>query len=116
MKNNIPNETTKKELQRKWQEELKREKDEKGNKEFKEPNFTLLVSSLTMQAMIAMGKLESPITGKTSTNFEQARFLIDTLPVIKEKTGGNLTAEEEQFLENSIFHLRNNYLETKGKE
>jgi len=49
--------------------------------------------------MIAMGKLENPLTKKNEVNLEQARFLIDTLGVIQEKTKNNLNAEEEKLLE-----------------
>ena len=69
-----------------------------------------------MQAMIAAGKLENPVTRKTEKNLEQARFLIDTLEILKEKTKGNLAKEEENLLDDSLFNLRMMYVEEKEKE
>jgi hypothetical protein len=66
-----------------------------------------------MQAMIAMGGLENPITKKKEKNYGQARFLIDTLGIIQEKTKGNLTDEEAKVLEEYLFNLRMMYIKTK---
>jgi hypothetical protein len=68
-----------------------------------------------MQAMIAIGKLENPLNGKVERNLEQARFLIDTLGIIKEKTKGNLTPDESKLLDDSLFSLRTMYIEEKDK-
>ncbi len=109
------NELTQKELRKKWETYTTREKnrDDAGEKDKYQPDFSLLVSSLSLQAMIAMGKVKSPITGRKEENFKQARFLIDTLPVLREKTRGNLSKEEGNLLEEVIFHLRNNYLQIR---
>ncbi len=98
-----------------WKSQVEKERQETHEKDqvFHEPNFMLLISSLSMQAMIALGKLENPVTGKTEENLEQSRFLIDSISLLKEKTSGNLTTEEEKFLDDSLFHLRMNYIETK---
>ena len=110
------NEEIKKKVDEDWKRQVEKEKQQsqENQETFHEPNFTILVSSLSMQAMIAMGKLESPVTGKKEENLEQARFLIDTLGILKEKTQGNLTSEEEHFLEDSLFHLRMNYVEVQN--
>ena len=110
------NEEIRKKVDEDWKKQVEKEKQQsqKNQKTFHQPNFTILVSSLSMQAMIAMGKLESPITGKKEENLEQARFLIDTLGILKEKTKGNLTPEEEHFLDDSLFHLRMNYVEVQN--
>ena len=110
------NEEIKKKVDEDWKKRVEKEKKECQEKEetYHEPTFSILISSLSMQAMISMGKLENPLTGKKEENLEQARFLIDTLGILKEKTKGNLTAEEERFLEDSLFHLRMNYVEIKN--
>ena len=109
-------EEIKKKVDEDWKRQVEKEKQQsqKNQETFHQPSFTILVSSLSMQAMIAMGKLESPITGKKEENLEQARFLIDTLGILQEKTRGNLTPEEEHFLEDSLFHLRMNYVEVQN--
>ena len=110
------NEEIKKKVDESWKKQTTKEKDQmqQDNKEFHEPSFTILISSLSMQTMISLGKLENPISGAKEQNLEQARFLIDTLGIIQEKTKGNLTSEEILLLEDSLFHLRMNYVEAKN--
>lgn len=108
----------KKKVDWEWKAQIEREKKESAEKkeEYKEPTFTVYISSLVLQAMISLGRIESPITGKIEENLTQARYLIDTLALIKEKTKGNLTADEEKFLEESLFNLRMIYVEEKKKK
>ena len=63
--------------------------------------------------MIAMGKVKNPTTSTTESNYEQARFLIDTLALIKEKTTNNLSIDETTLLDDYLFNLRMMYLEGK---
>lgn len=86
---------------------------ENQNNNYHSPSFSIFLSSLTMQAMIAMGKIENPLTKKVEVNYDQAKFLIDTIEIIKEKTKNNLTPEEEKLLEESLYNLRMIYLEAK---
>ncbi|MFC1594442.1 DUF1844 domain-containing protein, partial [Candidatus Omnitrophota bacterium] len=65
-----------------------------------EVNLVNFVSSLSIQTLIALGQIESPLSGKKEKNIQQAQFLIDTLDMIKDKTIGNLTLDEANFLEN----------------
>jgi len=98
-----------------WKEEVDKEKDQIQDDSdlYHQPTFSIFLSSLTMQAMIAMGKLENPLTKKVETNLEQARFLIDTIAMIKEKTKNNLDQEEGNLLDESLCNLRMLYLEAK---
>ena len=75
-----------------------------------EANFSLFMSSLGLQASIALGLMPSPITKKTEKNLEQAKFLIDTLAMIQEKTKGNLTKDETETLERLLYELRMIYV------
>jgi len=111
-------ENIKKAVDENWKNQVEKEKQQAKEKQeaFPEPNFTILISSLSMQAMISMGKLENPITGKKEKNFQQARFLIDSLSILQEKTKGNLNPEEEKFLEDSLFHLRMSYVEAQNEK
>lgn len=80
------------------------------------PTFSIFVSSLGMQAMIALGKIENPLTKKMEKNSSQARFLIDTLQIIQEKTKNNLDKEEEKLLGEYLFNLRMVYVDETNKE
>ncbi|MCM8762939.1 MAG: DUF1844 domain-containing protein [Candidatus Omnitrophica bacterium] len=80
-----------------------------------EPTFNLFVSTLAMQVSIFLGAMPNPITEKKEENLPQAKFIIDTLDMLKTKTKGNLTPEEEKYLEEVLYNLRMFYLEkTKG--
>ena len=100
-----------------YKEQVEREKKEAedGLKNYYEPTFSLFLSSLSMQAMIFLGKIENPISKKIEKNLDQARFLIDTLGILKEKTKNNLTKEEERLLDEYLFNLRMLYVEEKSK-
>lgn len=100
-----------------WKSQVDKErKAAQVNKEaYHEPNFTIFITSLSMQAMIALGKLENPLTNKLDKNYDQARFLIDTLGILKEKTKNNLTPEENNLLEDVLCNLRTVYINEKGK-
>lgn len=108
-------EEKKKKVDESWKEQIAKEtKDTQGKKEdFHKATFAIFLSSLGMQAMIAMGKLENPLSGKAETNYDQARFLIDTLEIIKEKTKNNLNSQEETLLNDYLFNLRMMYVEAK---
>ena len=91
---------------------MNQEKDE--NKKI-EPNFSLFVSSLSMQTLIFLGEIDNPITHKKEENLGQAKYIIDTLDMMKEKTKGNLTANEANLVDNVLYELRMKYTAKAGK-
>lgn len=76
-----------------------------------EINFLNYITSLGFQAMIFMGEIPNPVTNETDKNFMQAKFLIDTMSMLKEKTAGNLDEQEKNLLENSIHELQMRYVQ-----
>lgn len=73
-------------------------------------DFKFFITTLALQASIALGHMENPATGKAQKDPVQAKFLIDTLAMLQEKTKGNLTKEETDVLENLLYELRMAYL------
>ena len=61
--------------------------------------------------MIKLGVLKDPISEKEEQNLELAKRLIDLLDLLKEKTKGNLKAEEEKLLDLALHQLKAVYLE-----
>jgi hypothetical protein len=51
------------------------------------------------------------MTQTTQKDLQQAKYNIDLLNVLKEKTKGNLTKEEEQAFENILYEVRMAYVE-----
>lgn len=76
--------------------------------------FLQLVLGLQQAAMMALGKLMNPMTGKIEKNLEQAKSTIDTLGAIEARTRGNLEPDEQRVLTQVLGDLRMNYVdETK---
>jgi len=89
--------------------------EQKGDQKKMEPTFTLFLSSLSMQTLIFLGEMDNPITHKKEENLDQAKFIIDTLGMLNEKTSGNLTGAEKQMLDNMLYELRMKYTAKTGK-
>lgn len=85
--------------------------DSAGDETPPELTFLNYVTSLGYQAMIFMGEIEHPVTQKKEENFDQAKFLIDTLSMIRDKTVGNLDKQEETLLSASIYELQMRYVD-----
>lgn len=73
-------------------------------------NFLFLVESILMQAQMQLGLLnlgEVDEAGeKPEPNLLLARHSIDLLGMLQDKTKGNLTVEEQRWLENGLTELR----------
>jgi Domain of unknown function (DUF1844) len=78
-------------------------------KEF-EMTFERFLASLYMTAMLQLGLMHQQ-GEQPHIDILGARQTIDTLSLIAEKTKGNLTAKEENFLQNSLYEVRMAYVE-----
>jgi len=70
---------------------------------------------LQQAAMVALGKLMNPMSGKIERNLEGARNTIDTLAAIEARTRGNLESDEQRVLSQVLTELRMNYLDEVKK-
>jgi len=77
--------------------------------------FLQLVLGLQQAAMVALGKLMNPMSGKLERNLEAARNTIDTLSAIEARTRGNLESDEQRVLTQVLTDLRMNYLDEVKK-
>ena len=73
-------------------------------------SFDLLLSTLATEAMVALGAFPHPGTGKSQAHPNQAKYLIDTIAVLEEKTKGNLAPHECQAIEGLLHQLRMAYV------
>ncbi|MDO9547624.1 MAG: DUF1844 domain-containing protein [Candidatus Marinimicrobia bacterium] len=78
--------------------------------------FIGLLQSFASSAWIQLGKQENPLTGKIETNLKEARFTIDMLGMIEEKTRDNLTEKEQQILNAALSDLKMKFVELKMKQ
>jgi hypothetical protein len=79
-----------------------------------EGNFAALVSMLTAQALFALGLLQVKGQEEKEPDLELAKYNIDMLQTLQEKTKGNLAEEEEKVLENTLNELRMGYVKVAG--
>jgi hypothetical protein len=77
------------------------------------PSFFDLVAILAEPIPIYLGDAELP-DGGDATNLEMARLHIDLLAILRQKTAGNLTAQEAAFLEDLLYRLRVRYVQKRG--
>lgn len=96
----------------KGQESMKKEEKNQTKGEL----FFHLIFMFQTAALQQMGKLINPLTRQVERNLEQAKYSIDILELLQEKTKSNLTEEESKYLDNVLFDLRMNYLEELKKE
>ena len=75
-----------------------------------EITFERFMASLYMTAMLQLGLMRQQ-NEQPRVDIIGARQTIDTLSLIAEKTKGNLTPVEENFLQNSLYELRMAYVE-----
>jgi hypothetical protein len=75
-----------------------------------EMTFERFMASLYMSAMMQMGMMHEE-GGQPRIDLIGARQAIDTLGLLQEKTKGNLTPAENNFLQNCLYELRMAYVE-----
>jgi hypothetical protein len=77
------------------------------------PSFYDLAAVLAEPVALYLGDMELP-DGQSAENLEMARLYIDLLDVLRQKTAGNLTAQESAFLEDLLYRLRVRFVQKRG--
>src|SRR5882724_3663811 len=73
--------------------------------------FAHMVTQQANLAMMLMGKVAHPETGKAVHDLEAAQLFIDQLEMLQVKTKGNLTKHEEALLKQGLMNLRLAFVE-----
>ena len=76
-------------------------------------DFKEYIAFLSTNALLGLGLVENPVTGKTEKNASLVRFTIEILDMLKEKTKGNLDDEEKKMLDATTANLKFQFLEMK---
>ena len=79
-----------------------------------EVDFTNFIFSLSTSVLIQLGEIQDPFTQKSAKNLPLAKQTIDLIGMLKEKTKGNLTPEEERVIEYVLYDLRMRYVKAAG--
>jgi hypothetical protein len=88
--------------------------EEERSKQQKDSDSTIFMSFLSMIASnvaSVLGVTPHPITGQKMVDLEAGKYWIDVLAMLKEKTKGNLDAEEESFLNELLTETRMQYVQ-----
>ena len=106
-----------------WKERMAKEREEAAKAEasgakvrptLPKPTLSLLFSTMASQALLFLGEIENPFTGKKEQDLEQAKYTIDMLQVLREKTAGNITPDESKLLDGVLYDLRMRYVNAAG--
>jgi hypothetical protein len=81
-----------------------------------EINFASFVLSLSSSALYHFGEIPDPVTNKKQRNLLMAKQTIDILGILREKTAGNLSPEEDALLSNLLYDLRMRYVRETEKD
>jgi len=79
-----------------------------------EIDFFSFVLSLSTSAFIQLGVVQDPVTKQSAKDLPLAKQTIDLIGMLKEKTKGNLTSEEEKLVDNVLYDLRMRYVKLSG--
>ena len=77
--------------------------------------FSMLIFNFEQSAMIAMGKLKHPVTGKVERHLQDAGISIDMLQMLADTTQGNLDEPLARKLQQVLTMLRLNFVDEQQK-
>ena len=73
-------------------------------------NFSSFLLSLATTGMVHLGEIADPVTGQKVANLDAAKQMIEILSILKEKTNGNLSADEVRLLDSLLYELQMNFV------
>jgi len=79
-----------------------------------EMNFPTFIMSMNASALVHLGIIEDPASGKKEKQLPLAKQTIDILTMIEEKTRGNLTDDEAKMLKSILYDLKIIYVKEKS--
>ena len=78
---------------------------------FPEINFSTFIFSLNTSALLHLGEIPDPATGKEQEDLAMAKQTIDLIAMLQEKTQGNLAPDEENLVKHILYDLRLRYVQ-----
>jgi len=75
-------------------------------------NFSMFILSSTTSALVCLGELPDPITKEKVINLSLAQQTISIIEILKEKTTGNLSEDEENLIGTVLYDLRMKYVQS----
>ena len=82
---------------------------------YPKPDTRVFFAGLYTQTLMCLGEIENPVTNRKEANLAEAQYLIDTIDMLRHKMLGNLSADEQQYLDDLLHDLRMRYVGTAGR-
>lgn len=76
-----------------------------------EINFSTFIFSLNTSALLHLGEVPDPASGKEQEDLAMAKQTIDLIAMLEDKTRGNLTPDEENLIKHILYDLRLRYVQ-----
>ena len=73
-------------------------------------SFVNFLSTVATNAAAALGAMPHPATGKRSLDLESAKYWLDIIGMLRDKTNGNLHPQESRLIESLLADLRMQYV------
>lgn len=85
-----------------------KDKSKKSSQTIQDPeiSFNSFIISLSSTALFHLGEIKDPQTGLTTLDLPLAKQAIDIVSMLKEKTAGNLTEEEQKIIEGVLTDIK----------
>jgi uncharacterized protein DUF1844 len=101
----------KKKTDESWKEKAQREKEQLSDVPEETPelppaSFLGLIDELSLRVMLALGQIRNPKATEVYLDLDGAKYAIDTIQMLLEKTKGNLAPEEEATVKDVVHNLR----------
>lgn len=97
-------------------EEVEPAEEEPPRPPLPEANFASFIATLQFQTLVALGEVPNPATEKADRDLPQAKYLIDTLGIMQEKTKGNLTDDEKRALDAILYDMRMRFVNASSNK
>jgi len=76
-------------------------------------DFSTFIISIYSSALVQLGEIPDPVTGKRTKDLFIAKQTIDMIAMLEKKTSGNLDSEEEKLMKSLLHELRMAYVKVK---
>lgn len=107
--------STKKKVDESWKDNIEKEKVFESPEESKgvsdEPSFSSFLSTLGMQVFFSLGEIQDPASPEIKIDLVQAKYLIDVIQILSDKTSGNLSEEEGLMIKELLYGLKMKFVE-----
>lgn len=92
-------------------EETEPEREEQAQERaMPDASFVNFIATLQLQVLVSLGDVQNPATKKAEKDLQQAKYLINMLGVMQDKTRGNLEDKEKRLLDNVLYESRMRYV------